>query len=77
MASPGVAVSNGDGTFTILINAVFSESRQREALNHERHHLKENHFYRDCDEISELEDEANNCEVETDPSWGQSYFTAY
>lgn len=57
MASAGVAACNGDGTFTIFINALFCEPKQLEALEHELNHLRENHFYRD-DEIWLIEDEA-------------------
>lgn len=59
MASPGVAVSNGDGTFTIFINALFCSEKQADALRHELRHLIDNHFYRD-DEIALIELEAND-----------------
>ena len=64
MASAGVAASNGDGTFTIFINALFCEPKQIEALEHELNHLRENHFYRN-DEIRLIEDEAKRvCDAE-------------
>lgn len=58
-ASPSVAVSNGDGTFTIYINTRFSPERQAEGLRHELTHLEREHFYRDDRELWELEAEAD------------------
>ena len=58
MASPGVSISNGDGTFTILINTRFPENKQKEALEHELRHLVQEHFYRDEDLIK-MEKAAN------------------
>ncbi len=55
MASPSVAVSNGDGTFTIYINSRFSPERRAAGLRHELEHLEGEHFYRDDLELSELE----------------------
>ena len=55
MASPSVAVSNGDGTFTIYINTRFSLSRREEGLRHELEHLAGEHFYRDDLELGTLE----------------------
>lgn len=55
--SPGVAHSNGDGTFTIFLNTLFCELKQREAFQHELNHLIENHFYRE-DDIALIESEA-------------------
>ena len=57
MASPGVSVSNGDGTFTVFINSRFCHAKQIEALNHEVKHLEENHFYADGD-LADMEEEA-------------------
>lgn len=70
MASPGMAVSNGDGTFTIYINSLFSEQKQEEALAHELRHLIKNHFYRD-DDLWYLEDEA----AQADP--GERFLFGY
>jgi hypothetical protein len=58
MASPSLASSNGDGTFTILINTLFSEERQQEGLEHELRHLEAEHFYRDDRSIASVEQEA-------------------
>ena len=55
MASPSVAVSNGDGTFSIYVNSRFSPERRAEGLRHELEHLAGEHFYRDDVELCELE----------------------
>lgn len=55
MASPSVAVSNGDGTFTIYVNSRFSPEKRAEGLRHELEHLEGEHFYRDDVELAELE----------------------
>ena len=55
MASPSVAVSNGDGTFTIYVNSRFSPEKLAEGLRHELEHLEGEHFYRDDVELAELE----------------------
>ena len=39
MASPSVAVSNGDGTFTIYVNSRFSPEKRAAGLRHELEHL--------------------------------------
>ena len=57
-ASPSVAVSNGDGTFTIFLNTLFSREKRLEGLRHELRHLEREHFYRDDNELWELEEEA-------------------
>ena len=53
--SPSLAVSNGDGTFNILINTLFCEAKQRESLRHEVEHLTEEHFFRDDLSITQIE----------------------
>lgn len=55
MASPSVAVSNGDGTFTIYINSLYSPERRAEGLRHELEHLEGEHFYRDDLELEDIE----------------------
>ena len=55
MASPSVAVSNGDGTFTIYVNSRFSPAKRAEGLRHELEHLEGEHFYRDDVPLGELE----------------------
>ena len=55
MASLSVAVSNGDGTFTIYVNSRFSPEKRAEGLRHELEHLEGEHFYRDDVELAELE----------------------
>ena len=59
MASESVAVSHGDGTFTIYINTLFPEERQQERLRHELRHLTEEHFYRDDLSIRQIEHQAD------------------
>ena len=41
----GVTVSNDDGTFSIYINSLYGDEKQREALEHELEHLARDHFY--------------------------------
>ena len=53
MASPSVAVSNGDGTFTIYLNSRCSPEARAAGLRHELEHLEGEHFYRDDLELSE------------------------
>lgn len=55
MASPSVAVSNGDGTFSIYLNSRFPPDKRSEGLRHELEHLEGEHFYRDDLELMELE----------------------
>ncbi len=57
-ASPSVAVSNGDGTFTIYLNTLFPPEKRAEGLRHELTHLEREHFFRDDAELWELEAEA-------------------
>ncbi len=59
MASESVVASHGDGTFTIYINTLFCEERQRDRLSHELRHLEENHFYRDELTIAQIERQAD------------------
>ena len=59
MASPSVAVSNGDGTFTIYVNSLFSAEKRAEGLRHELAHLSGDHFYRDELELGAIEDAAD------------------
>ena len=54
-ASPSVAVSNGDGTFTIYVNSRCSPGQRERGLRHELEHLAGEHFYRDDQPVSELE----------------------
>ena len=58
-ASESVAVSNGDGTFTIYLNTLFSEERLEDRLQHELRHLEEEHFFRDDLEIQDVERQAD------------------
>ncbi len=81
MASPSVAVSNGDGTFTIYINTRCSPERRAEGLRHELEHLEGEHFYRDDRELCELEDAANGllalAPLESDAHDGVRYIPVY
>ena len=66
MASESVVVSHGDGTFTIYINTLFCEAKQKERLAHELNHLQKEHFYRDNLPITSIErqaDKTKNFEV--------------
>lgn len=60
MASESVVASHGDGTFTIYINTLFCEERQKDRLQHELRHLEENHFYRDELTITQIERQADD-----------------
>ena len=62
MASESVVVSNGDGTFVIFINTLFSQERQEDRLAHEIKHLEDEHFYRDDLEITQVERQADGLE---------------
>lgn len=59
MASESVVASHGDGTFTIYINTLFSEERQKDRLMHELNHLEKEHFYRDELTIEQVERQAD------------------
>lgn len=63
MASPGIAASNGDGTFSIYINSLFCEEIQQDTLRHELQHLIANHFYRD-EPVASIEFEASRFGME-------------
>lgn len=66
MANESVVVSHGDGTFTIYINTLFCEAKQKERLVHELNHLQKEHFYRDNLPITSIErqaDKTKNFEV--------------
>ena len=68
-ASPSVAISNGDGTFNIYINSMFSEAQQLVGLRHEVKHLTDNHFYRDSEQIATLEAEACDAPTAIKQEW--------
>lgn len=54
----GVTVPNDDGTFDIYINALLSEERQINRLEHEIRHISMDHFYEDMS-VAVCEAEAN------------------
>ena len=58
-ASESVAVSHGDGTFTIYLNTLFPPDRLEERLCHELRHLEQDHFYRDALSIRQIEHQAD------------------
>ena len=58
-SSPSIVLSNGDGTFTILLSTRVSSERRAEGLRHELTHLEREHFYRDELELWEIEAEAD------------------
>lgn len=41
----GVTIPNDDNTFDIYINALHSEQRRKECLQHELRHILRDHFY--------------------------------
>ena len=43
----GVTVPNDDGSFSIYINSLLSEEKQKNVLRHELEHIKKEHFYID------------------------------
>lgn len=66
MASESVVASHGDGTYTIYINTLFCEERQRDRLNHELQHLIDEHFYRDDLSITAIERQADGGAIHMD-----------
>ena len=54
----GVTIPNNDGTFDIYINALHTEPHQKESLEHELRHLKQEHFYLDLP-LSRMERQAD------------------
>lgn len=57
--SPSVAVSNGDGTYTVYVNTRFSIEEQARGLRHELEHLEGGHFERSGDDLAALESAAD------------------
>lgn len=66
MASESVVASHGDGTYTIYINTLFCEERQRDRLHHELQHLIDEHFYRDELSITAIERQADGTKPVSD-----------
>lgn len=58
-ASAMFALDNGDGTYTIFLNARFTKERLIQESPHEFRHIIKNHF-QDDRPIGELEAEASN-----------------
>ena len=58
--SPSVAVSNGDGTYTVYVNTRFSIEEQARGLRHELEHLEGGHFERSGDDLAALESAADS-----------------
>lgn len=57
--SPSVAVSNGDGTYTVYVKTRFSIEEQARGLRHELEHLEGGHFERSGDDLAALESAAD------------------
>lgn len=51
----GMVTPNEDGSFSIYINSNLSQERQKEALDHELDHIRNNDFY-NGKPIQEIED---------------------
>ena len=51
----GMVMPNPDGSFSIYINSNLSQERQKEALDHELDHIRNNDFY-NGKPIQEIED---------------------
>ncbi len=51
----GMVTPNPDGSFSIYINSNLSQERQKEALDHELDHIRNNDFY-NGKPIQEIED---------------------
>lgn len=51
----GMVTPNPDGSFSIYINSNLSQERQKEALDHELDHIRNNDFYNGIP-IEEIED---------------------
>ncbi len=53
----GVTVPNNDGSFSVYINSLLSESRRQKVLSHELEHIEKEHFYVDMP-VSRMEKQA-------------------
>ena len=53
----GFVKSNGDGTFSIYLNARLSHAQNIESFEHEKKHIEHNDFYRGAD-VPTMEQEA-------------------
>ena len=53
-----LVTKNGDGTYTVLINARLSDYAQREALDHAVEHIRRGDF--DKDNVQEIEQKAHS-----------------
>lgn len=58
-ASEAVAVSNGDGTFTVYLNTRFPREILEARLRHELRHLEDEHFFRDGLSVLDAERQAD------------------
>ena len=53
----GVTVPNNDGSFSVYINSLLSESQRQKVLSHELEHIEKEHFYVDMP-VSRMEKQA-------------------
>ena len=58
-ASEALILSNGDGTYTILLNARYPEDVLRRRLEHELRHLNFDHLHDDTKTVARKEAEAD------------------
>ena len=58
----GVTVPNNDGSFSVYINSLLSESQRQRVLDHELEHLEKEHFYVDMP-VSRMEQQAEGAPV--------------
>lgn len=61
----GVTLPNDDGTFSVYLNAILTETMQRKTLAHELAHIRMNHFY-DCEPVIVNEREASGGGIAAD-----------
>lgn len=54
----GVTLPNDDGSFDVFINSALPEEEQKEALEHEIEHIRQDHFYNDIKSVAQIEAEA-------------------
>ena len=66
LASEALVLSNGDGGYTVLLNALYPEEVLRERLKHELEHMRADHLHQPERSVAEKEAEADGRAV---PAW--------
>jgi len=63
MTVHAATVPDSNGDYTIIVNSDLSTRAKRKAAEHELVHIKKEHFYQDCLDIADEENEANDMEI--------------